>query len=160
MAEVKRTSVRWGRLAITLCVLILAAVLGMVGALNNWYAFALGEVTTVAPVTTTAPATTRSPGIAATPAPQAPGTDPTTNASYQEGFRQGRTEGAAAGFKDGRAKGRKIGLARGHDRGFKVGKKQGYAAGYDRGYSAGYAVGYKKGHSCTTPKRFCKSLAQ
>ena len=142
-----KARVNWRRLLAAAIVLIIAAVLGMMGALGNWFAFALGEVTTDPPSPT--PAVVASPSPTASPSPEGGGS-----------FKQGRKEGFEEGFKQGRAKGRVDGNKRGRDRGFDVGKKKGYQIGYDDGFRAGYASGFDQGHTCERPKPFCKSIGQ
>ena len=150
MAEDKpRTSIRWGRLAIALAALALAATIGVVGALGNWYSFALGEVTTTRPVVAAMPEPSVSPAVTS----PSPG-----GASYDAAFKKGRAKGVVDGFRQGTITGRKIGFKRGHPRGLQVGRKRGYDAGYKRGYTAGFDAGYQRGYACTGPKPFCNSL--
>lgn len=134
---------------LALVALVMAAVLGVVGALNNWYAFALGEIST-SPQPAVARTAAAPPTDASSASPSAaPGTG-----SYM----QGRKDGVTDGFQAGRAEGRKDGIAHGKERGVAAGKKDGYRAGYSRGYAAGYAVGFDNGHACVKPKSFCKSI--
>jgi len=153
----RRGSVRWGRLAAAVVVLVVAAALGVVGTLNNWYAFALGRVSISEPPTaglspTATPESLPSVSPAATSGPAS------DDAAYLEGYRAGRSDGVADGFRAGRASGREVGYRHGRARGHEVGKKLGYEAGYSAGYQAGYSVGFNKGHRCVAPVTFCSQL--
>jgi len=145
-----KPKIRKDRLVLAFVALVLASVLGIVGALNNWYAFALGEVSASPQPAAAAPTTPVSPGGTSA----SPSASPNTSE-----YKQGREDGAKDGFQAGRAEGRKIGEKNGEKRGSAIGKKDGYKAGYARGYSAGYAAGFKQGHACAIPKPFCSSIS-
>jgi len=149
-----KPKIRTDRLALAFVALVVAAVLGVVGALSNWYAFALGEVSASPQPVIATSAVVPSPSVIPSTTPSA---TPSASSGTEE-YRKGRVAGAADGYRAGRAQGRKDAIAHGKKRGFAAGKKDGYAAGYKRGYAAGYAVGYKKGHACVRPKAFCKSI--
>lgn len=146
-----KARVNWRRLVAAGIVLIIAAVIGIMGALGNWFSFALGEVTTTPPAVqgdpSPSPSAFVSPSILPSPTP--PG---------DSAFKEGRAAGFEQGFQDGREQGRKDGGKRGLDRGIATGKKKGFDLGYARGYKAGYAAGFAKTYRCDRPKRFCQSI--
>ena len=63
--------------------------------------------------------------------------------SYEQGYRDGYTEGETAGYNKGYTEGETAG----HNQGYKEGETAGYNQGYTAGESAGQTAGYNNGYT-------------
>jgi len=102
------------------------------GTVNNWFAFATGDVYEVDEGA--APAADEP--VQASPSPAVD-----DDADYQAGSDKGRKDG----YKRGYARGRKAGFRHGYKVGVRKGMKITQGQGYDAGYPAGERAGRKAG---------------